>query len=114
MGTAGTKGIAWEWTRGGSCAECRKPFEGPHLVSKTTCDAKCRKRRSRRLKETKEAPGVIMSQLQLLRDAIKRHENTGDHTDQLLRIQAEVRDLLLLAKEPEAVAQREMLAGLKR
>ncbi|MBI5671262.1 MAG: hypothetical protein HZC41_24970 [Chloroflexi bacterium] len=102
-------GIPYEWTTGGKCSECGKPFEGMHLLSKTTCSPKCRKRRERRQKEAHAAWIGALHELQKIRDAIKRDEDIEHHRECLNRLKGEINDLLLLAKDTEAMERRAML-----
>lgn len=106
--------VNWEYTTGGRCEECKQPFEGKHLVSKTTCGPKCRKRRERRQKDAYSAHVVIVMELQKLRDAIKRGETIPDYLAQLQRIKSEVNDLLLLARDPDALSKHEMMEAWAR
>lgn len=101
--------VPWEHTTGGECSECRKPFEGLHLVSKTTCSPKCRKRRERRQKDAHSAYILALHELGKIRDSLKRRENVEDFIPQLQRLKGEINDLLLLAGEADALAKREML-----
>lgn len=36
--------VEFEWTSGGCCVICKKPFEGMHLLSKKTCGNTCRQK----------------------------------------------------------------------
>lgn len=104
----------YEYVTGGRCSECRKEFEGLHLASKTTCSAKCRKRRERRQKEAESAWVVILRELGNMRDAIKRGESVPEYIEKLHRVRGEINDLLLLAKDPDAVAKQQMLESRAR
>lgn len=101
--------VAWEHTTGGKCSECGKPFEGLHLVIKVTCGPACRKRRERRQKNQSEAWMIALSEMQKMRDGIKREESLETFRGQLHRLKGEIQDLLLLAKDADAVALRDML-----
>lgn len=106
--------IPYEFTEGGRCSECKKPFEGLHLVSKTTCSPKCRKRRERRQKEAHAAWILALHELGKMRDSIKRGETLDDFKAQLQRLKGEINDLLLLAGDEDALAKRQMLEGLHK
>jgi hypothetical protein len=112
--TSQTDRQEYEWIEGGRCSECKKEFEGLHLASKTTCSAKCRKRRERRQKDSESAWVVVLQEMGKMRDGIKRGESLEKYLDQLRRIRGEVNDLLLLAKDPDARAKREMLEARAR
>lgn len=101
--------IAWEWTTGGKCSECGKPFEGMHLVSKITCGPACRKRRERRQKSQLEAYLIALGQLQKMRAGIKRGESLEVFREQLNYLKGEINDLLVLAKDEDAMARQAML-----
>jgi len=106
--------MEYKSVEGGECSECRKPFEGMHSASKTTCSPKCRKRRERRQKEQHAAHILAMRELQQMRDGIKRRESLHDFRAQLQYLRDEINDLLLLANEPDAMARREMLEDRAR
>lgn len=99
----------YEWVTGGCCSECKEPFEGWHLASKTTCGTKCRKRRERRQKQQHSIYILIMRDLQEIRDGIKRRETLEDYREQLRDLKNAINDLLLLANDPDSVALRSML-----
>lgn len=101
--------VAWEYTTGGQCSECKTPFEGMHLVSKTTCSPKCRKRRERRQKDAQSAWILALHELGKIRDSLKRREDVEQFIPQLQRLKGEINDLLLLAGEADAISKREML-----
>lgn len=105
-----------KYTRGGRCSECGSTvgFEGDHLVTKTTCSPKCRKRRERRQRQAKSAWAAVIRELQPMRDAIKRGEDLPEYREQLKRLQGELVDLLHLAKDLDTVEARAMREGLKR
>lgn len=103
-----------EWITGGRCSECRKEFEGWHLSTKTTCSTKCRKRRERRQKDAESAWVVVLQEMAKMRDGIKRGESLEKYRAQLNRIRDEAGDLLLLAKDPDMMAKREMLESRER
>lgn len=104
----------YEWTTGGACSECKQPFEGMHLVSKTTCSGKCRKRRERRQKEAYAAHIMVLHELAKIRDSLKRRENIGEFIPQLQRLKGEINDLLLLAGDREALEKQQMLYDRSR
>lgn len=106
--------MEYEYIKGGRCSECKLEFEGWHLASKTTCSAKCRKRRERRQKDAHSSHVVAMQMLGAMRDAIKRGESLEDYRAQLHRLRDEINDLLLLAKDPDAMAKVEMLGERAR
>lgn len=94
------------------CTECRSELIGDQ--QQVTCSPKCRKRRERRQKDQQSAHVGAMLELQKIRDGIKRGEELKRYRDQLQRLKAEINDLLLLAKDPDAMAQREMLEDRAR
>lgn len=98
------------FSHSGQCSECRKPITG----DATTCSAKCRKRRQRRQQQAAEAYPLAMHELQVMRDGIKRGENVPRTIEELKRLQAEIRDLLVLAGDPDAVSRQQMLEGHAR
>jgi len=106
--------MEYKWTTGGCCSECKQPFDGYHLASKSTCSLKCRKRRERRQKDAHAAWILALHELGKIRDSIKRRENVKEFIPQLQRLKGEINDLLLLAEEPEAMARLQMLEGRAR
>ena len=49
-----------------------------------------------------------------MRDGIKRGESLDKYRGQLNHLRGEINDLLLLAKDPDAMAKREMLEDRAR
>lgn len=92
------------------CAECKKPMSGKGL----TCSAKCRKARQRRKQQAGLAFPLAFHELQVMRDTIKRGEHDSRMVDELKRLQAEIKDLLLLAGDQDALARQEMFAARAR
>lgn len=104
----------FEYITGGRCSECGQEFQGLHLASKTTCSPKCRKRRERRQRDSESAWVLALHELGKMRDGIKRGESLDKYREQLHRLKGEINDLLLLAKDADAVARREMLEARAR
>jgi hypothetical protein len=96
-----------------TCKICKTPLDGKRGNAQTCSDA-CRQAYKRRSSTILQAENHIMSDLQVLRHAIKNYpEMTQQITEQLKYFQGEIRDLLVLAKEPDALARMEMLNGRK-
>lgn len=93
-----------------TCAECKQPMDGKGQ----TCSPKCRKRRQRRQHEARLALPLAMYELGKIRDSLKRRERISDFTADLLRLKAEINDLLVLAGEPDSIAKVEMLSARAR
>lgn len=108
----GTEGIPWKMVEGGRCSECKKPFEGWHLQSKTTCSAKCRKARERRQAAAGQAFNKAMSELGTIRSSLKRREEIETFKQQLHRLKAEINDLLALAGDQEELDKKAMFAAV--
>lgn len=66
------------------------------------------------MKEQHLAWVAALSALDQMRDALKRKEETEYHRDCLIRLRDEINDLLLLAKDADAMARREMLEARAR
>jgi len=96
------------------CIECGKELERWQNLKQITCSAKCRKRRERRQKDQQSAHVVVMLELQKMRDGIKRGEELVRYREQLQYLKNEINDLLLLARDPDAMAAREMLEDRAR
>lgn len=96
------------------CIECGKELERWHSRQQLTCSAKCRKRRERRQKDQQSAHTLAMRELQKMRDGIKRGEELERYREQLMRLRDEINDLLLLAKDADQLAKREMLEARAR
>ncbi len=96
---------------GHTCTECKKPITGKKAL---TCSPKCRKARERRQKEAHAAHIMILHELQKIRDSLKRHEDIAHYREQLIRLRDEITDLLVMAKDEDAVARREMLEARHR
>lgn len=94
-----------------TCSECRRPLPTP---SATTCSAKCRKRRERRQKSQHSAWIVSLRGLSEIRDALKRGEDMDHHRACLNRLKDEINDLLLLARDQDALQRREMFEARAR
>lgn len=103
--------------RGHNCTECGKPL--PFIRDgwkepRRTCSAKCRKRRERRQKEADCAYIGALHELQKIRDSLKRGEMVDKFRQDVIRVRDECNDLLLLAKDEDRVALREMLEARAR
>lgn len=92
------------------CQMCRQSLGWNARNNKKFCSATCRKRWSRRGDALKLASGEIMYQLGQVRMTIKQWDDlTPDAIQILNRMKAEINDLLLLAREPDAMAKVGML-----
>jgi hypothetical protein len=96
------------------CVECGKELDRWHNRLQLTCSPKCRKRRARRQKDQQSSHVVVMLELQKMRDGIKRGEELVRYREQLQYLKNEINDLLLLAKDPDSIASREMLEDRAR
>lgn len=96
------------------CKVCKTPIEGKRSVA-ITCSAACRKEYSRRNDMVITSLNRVMTELQVIRRAIKNYPEHRDYINsQLNFISGEIRDLLVLGKDAEAMARLEMLNGLKK
>lgn len=86
--------IPYEWVKGGQCLACGTPFEGLHLASKQTCDAKCRKQLQRERAEVEQAFTIASGELNKLRKSIFRGERVAKSIEELKVLKAEIEALL--------------------
>lgn len=96
---------------GSHCTECKAPLDVYWYSSKSrsTCGDKCRKRRERRLKDSRSAWIGALHEIGKMRDLIKRRENDQATIEQLNRLKAEINDLLQLAGDADEQSRRQML-----
>lgn len=97
----------------GKCIECGVELD-PGSPRRFTCSTRCRKRRQRRQADQQSAWVAALREMQKMRDGIKRGEQLQRYREQLLRLRDEINDLLVLAKDADALARQEMLEARAR
>lgn len=97
-----------------TCSECKQPLPDDSKAGTRTCSPKCRKRRDRRQAEQHTAWNHALGELQKIRDALKRNEDVQYQQQALLRLREEIMDLLVLAKDQDAMSRMSMLEARAR
>lgn len=106
-----------KWVEGGTCTECGADLGQWHSSAKTTCSEACRKRRQRRLHSINQHWLEVMNALNRMRGDIKRRDSEEIlkiYTGQLIYLKTEINDLLLLAKDKDALDKQQMMSDMKR
>lgn len=98
------------------CKDCGSEIDYRARSDKKFCNSTCRKRYSRLGKQGKSSSRMVMSELQVIRRAIKKRGNVDGLNDDLKRIQDEITDILRLSDKEtinEQAQKAELLGSYK-